>query len=63
MEDNGRIWVLVYKVKLTTKDKWITNSQIFQNSDLMLSKQDQLSRIFGKKNYKLIHYGCGSLEG
>jgi hypothetical protein len=56
------VWVLVYKIKLTYSRKWITHTQIFKNSELMLARHDQLGNIF-KKDYKLILYSCGSLEG
>jgi hypothetical protein len=58
----NKIWILVYKVKLTHSKKWITHTQMFKTTDLMLARHDQLSRVF-KKDYKLIIYSCGSLEG
>jgi len=61
METKNEVWVLVYKFKSIKDKKWLICTKLFKTSNSMFEENNKLAVIFGKKNYKFVHYGFGEV--
>ena len=60
--ESREVWILGYKFKLNSKNKWIVHSEVFGSSSSLFAKEKALSDSFGNE-YGTIHVGVSTLHG
>ena len=59
--EHKEAWVLVYKFKMASKNRWLVHSEAFGSSGSLFTKEKKLSDSLGK-DYATIHVGVSTIQ-